>query len=130
MLDLNSFAARLRSARKTAGFNQDELAARVRVSEKTIVNYEGGHTEPAVPLLCALADALDVSADWLLGRTDNPRMPAPGLVVVDLDEIDAPKGRARYAATIPPRFRIVTKDEHVRMRETAVAKLKLKGEER
>lgn len=39
-----------------------------------ISNYLNGHQEPTVSSLLHLCEALDVSADFLLGMTDDPRI--------------------------------------------------------
>ncbi|MDQ0427721.1 transcriptional regulator with XRE-family HTH domain [Planomicrobium stackebrandtii] len=64
---------RLKAARKSARLTQEGLAKRVNTTKATISNYENGHSTPSNDMLLALADALDVSTDYLLGRTDNPQ---------------------------------------------------------
>lgn len=51
---------------------QKELATYLEVSIGTISNYEKGIHEPDLETLCKLADYYEVSADYLLGRTDIP----------------------------------------------------------
>lgn len=63
---------RLKAARKIAKLTQEGLAKRVNTTKATISNYENGHSTPSNDMLSALADALYVSTDYLLGRTDNP----------------------------------------------------------
>lgn len=63
---------RLRKARKTSGLSQSELAARVKVKPPLISHFENGKRAPSLLSLRRLADALDVSIDYLLGRTANP----------------------------------------------------------
>lgn len=45
-----------------------ELAEKANISYASLQNYRQGHNYPTVPALVALADALDVSIDWLCGR--------------------------------------------------------------
>ncbi len=67
------FAARLRAAREAAGFSsQQALAAALGVAQSTIANWEGGRREPGYALAVRLADLLQVSLDYLLGRSDQP----------------------------------------------------------
>jgi len=63
---------RLRSARKYRGLTQEELAIKVKTTKATISNYENGHSSPHNEMLTFLADVLNVSTDYLLGRTDDP----------------------------------------------------------
>lgn len=52
---------RLREARISAGFTQDELAERARVTRRTISNLETGKTLPNIGLLFVLAAILGVA---------------------------------------------------------------------
>ena len=46
------------------------LARVLGVSRQAVSMYTGGTTIPNAEKLCAIADYFNVSADWLLGRTD------------------------------------------------------------
>jgi len=59
---------RIRKAREARGWSQAELAERVQVAATTITRYESGERQPDPPTLRKIADLLDVSADFLLGR--------------------------------------------------------------
>ena len=72
-----SFAARLRIARETRGLSQQELAERVSLHRDMISHLEGGKRNPSVDTLKLLAGGLDVTTDFLLGRTDDMQ-PARG----------------------------------------------------
>ncbi|GEB35634.1 MULTISPECIES: helix-turn-helix domain-containing protein [Brevibacillus] len=62
---------RLRTARKAKGLTQEELAERVSTTKGTISNYENNHSTPPNDMLMQLADILEVTTDWLLGRTED-----------------------------------------------------------
>lgn len=62
---------RLKSSRKAKGLTQSELAKKVNTTKGTVSNYENGYSTPSNEMLVSLANALDVSADYLLGRTNN-----------------------------------------------------------
>lgn len=62
-----SFGQRLAALRKAAGYTQQELADEVGVSRRMIAYYEGQSEHPPTTLLPALAQALQLSADELLG---------------------------------------------------------------
>ncbi|PGC67600.1 helix-turn-helix domain-containing protein [Bacillus safensis] len=62
---------RLKSVRKNRGLTQEELAKRVKTTKGTISNYENGHSTPSNEMLKDLADALNTTTDYLLGRTEN-----------------------------------------------------------
>jgi transcriptional regulator with XRE-family HTH domain len=59
---------RLTALRLARGLSQNQLAARSGVNASQVNRYEKGITEPTATRLGQLADALDVTADFLLGR--------------------------------------------------------------
>lgn len=66
------FKDRLRAARDLRGLNQTELAGRAKLPPSSIAHFEGGSRKPSFDNLKRLAGVLDVSTDYLLGRTDDP----------------------------------------------------------
>jgi transcriptional regulator with XRE-family HTH domain len=68
-----TFPARLRRMRKRRGLEQKDLAKRCYVHVNMIFRYESGMSTPSTDVLCKLADVFDVSVDYLLCRTDDPR---------------------------------------------------------
>ncbi len=68
------FTQRLKNSRNRRKFTQGELAIKVNTTKATISNYENGHSTPSNDMLIQLSDALGVSTDYLLGRSDTPNM--------------------------------------------------------
>ena len=64
---------RLRELRKTRGISQLKLAMDLNTNQNTISRYETGEREPGITELITLADYFDVSVDYLLERTNNPK---------------------------------------------------------
>lgn len=62
---------RLREARMMRGRTQPEMAKLLDLSLRTYQKYEEGSRNPQLDTLVAIANALDVSTDWLLCRTDE-----------------------------------------------------------
>ncbi len=62
-----TFGQRLAALRKAAGYTQQELADEVGVSRRMIAYCEGQSEHPPTTLLPALAQALQLSTDELLG---------------------------------------------------------------
>ena len=58
--------------RRDLGLSQIALAARCGFPYQVISGLERGRQSIYAERLGLLADALDVSADWLLGRTNHP----------------------------------------------------------
>lgn len=64
---------RIAEARAIAGLSQIQLAQRLKVSQRVISYWEREPVALKPGQLAALADALDVTADFLLGRKDPVR---------------------------------------------------------
>lgn len=64
---------RLKSARKAKKLTQEDLAKKVNTTKATISNYENDYSTPSNEMLVLLADVLDVSTDYLLGRDDKAK---------------------------------------------------------
>ena len=62
------FPDRLRRAREYRGLTQGELADRARLQPSAISHFETGTRKPSFDNLRLLADTLDVTTDYLLGR--------------------------------------------------------------
>lgn len=66
------FGERLRSARELRGLNQRELSEKLGVPPSSIAHFEGGRRKPSFENLHKLANALEVTTDYLLGRAEEP----------------------------------------------------------
>lgn len=62
---------RIKQLRKLSKLTQEELGKRANTTKGTISNYENGHSTPSNQMLVVLADVLDVTTDYLLGRVDE-----------------------------------------------------------
>jgi len=65
------FRERVRTAREKRGLNQAELAKRAGLQDSAISHFETGTRKPSFDNLRRLADALDVTTDYLLGRVSD-----------------------------------------------------------
>jgi transcriptional regulator with XRE-family HTH domain len=65
---------RLRSIRESRGLTQRELARLCELSSSMIQKYETGINDPTSYILKIIAEHLEVSADYLLGMTDDPHI--------------------------------------------------------
>lgn len=66
---------KIRDLRKERGLNQDQLAELANLNRVTIAKYESGRVEPGAQALARIADALEVSTDVLLGRSEEIIVP-------------------------------------------------------
>lgn len=71
-----AIAQRLATLRKARGITQVELALKLGVPQTMVSKYENGEVLLHAELLAQFADALDVSADDLLGRQAKRRKAA------------------------------------------------------
>ena len=65
---------RLKELRKKRGISQLRLATDLNTTQNTISRYETGEREPGITELIKIADYFNVSVDYLIGRTENPKM--------------------------------------------------------
>ena len=65
------FSDRLVKAREKRGLNQTELAQKSGLQPAAIGHFERNRRKPSFANVRALAKALEVSADYLLGRTPD-----------------------------------------------------------
>lgn len=64
---------RLKALREKRGISQLKLAMDLGLNQNSISRYESGTREADYKTLTALADYFDVSIDYMLERTDNPK---------------------------------------------------------
>lgn len=67
------FSERLRMIRQEKKLNQTSIGKEIGISLKQIQRYEAGDSEPTLSVLLRLADFFDVSLDYLVGRSDDPK---------------------------------------------------------
>lgn len=68
-----SFPERLISIRKSRNLTQKQVYEAIGMSAIGYQRYEYGDREPSFQKLLALANYFDVSLDYLVGRSDDPR---------------------------------------------------------
>lgn len=64
---------RLRDLREDRDLLQRQVAERLRCSQRVYSNYERGERDIPTDILIRLSEVYDVSVDYLLGLTNNPR---------------------------------------------------------
>ena len=70
---MNDLAIQFKKIRIEKGFTQKQIAEGIGVTEQAYQRYEYGKVVPSALVLLALADFFDVSLDYLVGRSDDPR---------------------------------------------------------
>jgi len=66
-----SFGKRLIEVRKEKGLSQEDLATLIGTKGPAIGRYERGTAKPTIEVAIRLANALDISLDYLVGKVDT-----------------------------------------------------------
>ncbi len=81
---------RLKNARETKRYKQNEAAKIIGVHNSTLAKYESGEREPDFTTLKKMATLYEVSVDWLTGSSDE-----------SIDSNSVAENKAVYEKTIP-----------------------------
>jgi len=97
--ETETFGQRLARFRKVAGYSQRSLAPEIKISQRMLAYYEAQTHRPPAHLLPAIADALGISVDQLLGRVPvSPRKaPRNERLLRQLRLVEKLPSRARHA---------------------------------
>lgn len=71
-MDIFTTSARIKSLCKSKGIAIKDLLAQADINRNFIYDLEKGGKIPSADKFSRIADYLDCSVDYLLGRTDNP----------------------------------------------------------
>ena len=69
-----NFGDRLRQVRKDNNLTQKQFAEKIGSTERGIRRYEAGDIKPGLDVILSILDNVNVDANYLLGRTDNPNV--------------------------------------------------------
>lgn len=72
------FKQRLRKAREMRQWSQSDLGNKAGLPPSSIAHFEAGSRKPSFDTLHRLANALEVTTDYLLGRVEEPTVAAEG----------------------------------------------------
>ena len=71
---MSSFGTRVKELRNQRGLRQDQFAKKIDVAPSTVGAYERDTREPSFEILKRMSNYFNVSIDYLLCNTDEPRM--------------------------------------------------------
>src|ERR1700761_8796275 len=97
---VTSTGANLRLARQARGFSQQQLASMAGVSRQAVSAVESGHSDPSLRVALALAQALGMAVEELVG----PGEPAAPVTAVSVAPL---RGRTDRVALAPVGDRFV-----------------------
>jgi len=72
------FGNRLNAIRHERGLTAQQMADYLNMEVRSYRKYESGHRQPTYIVLVQIADYLDVSLDYLLGRDEFIKKHTPG----------------------------------------------------
>lgn len=67
---MTQFSARIKEIRKERKLTQKQMAELLSTTERNYQYYEAGAREPTLETFVEIADVLQVSTDYLVGRSD------------------------------------------------------------
>lgn len=107
---MSIFSERIKKIRINKDLTQKELGDKIGLPQQTVARWEKEITTPDPMQLAATCDALNVSADYLLGLTDNPG-PFPEITAEEMAELEAradreavPMTEEELVALVPPQM--------------------------
>ncbi|MCL2696632.1 MAG: helix-turn-helix domain-containing protein [Oscillospiraceae bacterium] len=68
------FSQRLKELRIERNLKQETIGDVAGIKISAISMMEKGHRAPSIEVICAIADYFNVSVDYLVGRTDDPKL--------------------------------------------------------
>ena len=92
------FGKRLKELRKANGYTIEQFAELVGIAKSTLGYYENANRLPDVEVLARIADALNVSTDYLIGRTNTAALKGKMKTVCELTGLS--DGAAEYLAQL------------------------------
>jgi len=72
-----SFGKRLKKIRLERGLRQEDIGKMANVGKSTVSQWENDVHIPDLETTAKIANGLNISVDYLLGRTDDPTPPQP-----------------------------------------------------
>jgi len=71
LITMNKFSQRLKELRLENGMTQQQVADLLNIKQQSYIRYEYGTGEPSINTLIKLTEIFNVSADYLLGISDE-----------------------------------------------------------
>lgn len=71
---IQNFPERIKGLRISKGLTMEQLGKEIKSTRGTIGNFENGNKKPSLDMLIKLADYFNVSIDYLVGRTNDPKL--------------------------------------------------------
>lgn len=73
------FEERIKELRLSLGLNQIQFGRKLFITKQCISNWENGNIQPSIDMLIKICNTFHVSADYLLGLTNDCSLDVSGL---------------------------------------------------
>lgn len=80
---MDSFSSRLRTLRDETNVSQKQLATAIEYSQGAIAKWEKGISEPPTSVLARIANYFHTTVDYLVGISDDRRLPKTANIIPD-----------------------------------------------
>lgn len=81
------FEERIKELRTSTGLNQIQFGRKLFVTKQCISNWENGNIQPSIDMLIKIAQTFSVSADYLLGLSNECTLDVSGLTTEQIMHI-------------------------------------------
>ena len=85
-MDNTQVANRIKELCKLKGYSVSKMLEVCNIRKSLIYDLEKRNASPSIEVIGQIADYLNCSVDYLLGRTDNPMVGATVAVAVSVEE--------------------------------------------
>lgn len=83
------FDERIKELRTSLGLSQVQFGRKLFITKQCVCNWENGNIMPSVDMLTKICATFSVSADYLLGLSNNITIDATGLTTEQILHIQA-----------------------------------------
>lgn len=73
------FDERIKELRLSLGLNQVQFGRKLFITKQCVSNWENGNIQPSIDMLIKICSVFHVSADYLLGLTNDCSLDVSGL---------------------------------------------------
>lgn len=92
------FDERIKELRLSLGLNQIQFGRKLFITKQCVSNWENGNIQPSIDMLIKICNVFHVSADYLLGLTNECSLDVSGLTSEQILHIQSIVNDIRTAA--------------------------------
>ncbi len=108
----------IKKVRLSEGDSQAHMGEKLGVAQRTIAGWESGARQPNAEMIVKIAEAYNVSTDYLLGRTDEspekPLVPRPTVIAARPTEGMPPVSQEEMEDIIRQAYELILKNKEAK----------------